>query len=75
MMRSFTRRLIRPLVLAAAIALLTPATALAHTVGPDATPLHILTEVGLWGLGVLFTIGLVTAIFWLRANWIQRHRS
>ncbi len=66
-------RLVQTFTLAALVLLLSPAAALAHT-GEGASTMHILTEVGLWGLGVAATLGLVTAIFWIRANWIRRHQ-
>ena len=73
-MTSITLRLSRALVLAGSAALAMPTVAFAHT-GVGASPLHIITEVGLWGLGVVATLGLVTTIFWARANWIRRRRS
>lgn len=63
------------LAVTAAVLLLTPEGALAHTAGDGAAPLHVLLELGRWGLGVLATLGLVTTIFWVRANWIRRHHS
>jgi uncharacterized membrane protein len=64
-----------PVALVGMLLALIPAPALAHTSGEGATVAHVLTEMGVWGIGVVATIGLVTAVFWVRANWIRRNRS
>lgn len=71
-MTSCKARLTLALSVAVMIMLLSPEVALAHT-GDGATAGHILVEVGRWGIGVIASLAVVTAIFWLRAAWIRRH--
>ena len=65
---------VQALATAAAIVLLTPGAALAHT-GSGASTRHVITEMGLWGLGIVATLAIVVSIFWVRARLIRRFRS
>lgn len=73
-MNATMRRGVRALALVAAVMLLSPGVALAHT-GEGASALHVMTEMGLWGLGIVATLGIVALIFWIRATLIRRFRS
>ena len=61
------------LMLAAAILVLTPGAALAHT-GAGVSTRHVVTEMGTWALGIVATLAIVVAIFWVRARLMRRFR-
>lgn len=57
--------------LAAALALVHPDIAAAHT-GDDAQFGHIVVEFALWGIGLAAFIGLLVSVLWVRAR-LRRH--
>lgn len=56
------------LLLAIIVQFALPGIVLGHVSGAGATPLHLLLEVGVWGLAVAAVLGLIVLVFWIRAK-------
>ena len=63
-----------PFVVTSALWWLTPGIAAAH-IEAGANVRHVIAEVAYWGLGVAITLGIIVAIFWVRAALLRRFRS
>ncbi len=66
-MRSAVLRMATVVGVAAVAALAHPGVVLAHD-GEDESLSHVLLDVGAWGVGAVAVIGLLVAVFWLRAR-------
>ena len=61
------------LLLAVSMLLAAPRVALAHTAEGDST-WHLVTEMTVWGLGIVATLAMVVLVFWVRARLMRRGR-
>jgi len=66
-------RVLVPIMAAWALWWFTPGTAAAH-IESGVNVRHIIADVAYWGLGVAVTLGLIFAIFWVRAALLRRFR-
>ncbi len=72
MMKTATRGA-SALLFAFALLLASPAIAQAHT-GEGVSTRHIVIEMGTWALGIVATLALVVAFFYVRARLMRKDR-